>query len=98
VSVFDLTATAGSADGIVMATVGVLGDLRELRLDPRLYRSRDADALAAEIVATVRSAAKCAAQEAFHAVAAQLPPGTDPEEADLLFGPALHELERPSGT
>lgn len=90
----DLAATAESPDGMVGATVGAFGDLRELYLDPRHHRSRDAAMLTENIMATVRAAENAAARLAFDVIAAQLPPGTEPGEADLLFGPALHELNR----
>ncbi|GAA2826975.1 YbaB/EbfC family nucleoid-associated protein [Crossiella cryophila] len=91
----DLTATAESPDGLVEATVGAFGDLRELDLDPRHQRGRDAAALAETILATVRAAAHAAAATAYHVLAPDLPPDLDPDEADLLFGPALHALDHP---
>lgn len=45
----DLSETAFSPDRTVAATVGARGELRELVLDPRIYRSTDAKALAATI-------------------------------------------------
>ncbi|MGO1056130.1 YbaB/EbfC family nucleoid-associated protein [Crossiella sp. CA198] len=91
----ELTATAASPDGLVEATVGAFGDLRELDLDPRHHRSRDATALAATILATVRAATSTAAIAACEVLAPDLPPDLDPAEADLLFGPALHALDHP---
>ncbi|WP_158851025.1 YbaB/EbfC family nucleoid-associated protein [Saccharothrix deserti] len=45
----------------------------------------------------MRAAANSAARTAYDVVAAQLPPGSTPEEADLIFAPALHALDRHTG-
>ncbi|MET8150009.1 YbaB/EbfC family nucleoid-associated protein [Actinoplanes sp. NPDC049668] len=59
----ELRVSAESDDGLILATVGPRGELLDLRLDPRIYRDLDADALARKIVATVeRAAAKTSAQ------------------------------------
>lgn len=88
-----VTAHATSPDGMVEATAGVFGDLRELRLDPRQQRTRDTIALAETIMATVRAAGEAAARKAFAGVSSHFPPGTRPEKADLLFVPLLHTLD-----
>lgn len=90
----DLSATAESPDGLIEVTVGAFGELRELHLDPRIQRRQDAEALAAAILATVRAAAGTAADLTFDLVRDQLAPGATRAEADLLFGPALRELDR----
>jgi len=46
----ELEYVASSMDGLVEVTVGVRGDLRAIHLDPRVSRSRDADALADHIL------------------------------------------------
>lgn len=51
-----VTASADSADGLITATVGGRGELRELWLHPRIYRMSDSARLAAEITGTVRAA------------------------------------------
>jgi DNA-binding protein YbaB len=51
-----VTGTAWSEDRMVKAVVGPRGHLVELELDPRIYRRPNSKALAATIVATVRSA------------------------------------------
>jgi DNA-binding protein YbaB len=79
----EIRATGCSEDGLVTAVVGGRGQLVELELDPRVYRDRDATALAGKIVAAVREAAAEAEQEA-----AALLGSEDPR-----FGPALHALE-----
>ncbi len=52
----DVSETAVSEDGLVAATVGARGELRELVLDPRIYRTTDAKALTATIINTMRDA------------------------------------------
>lgn len=52
-SIQDLSETAYSQDRTVAATVGARGELRDLVLDPRVYRSTDAKALAATIKQTI---------------------------------------------
>lgn len=49
----ELSETAYAPDRTVAATVGARGELRELVLDPRIYRSTDAKALAATIKQTI---------------------------------------------
>jgi hypothetical protein len=80
----------GSADGFLTATAGYLGTLLELHVDPRVYRVRDAGALARTVLDTARTAADRATLAAFEAVA--MPPTHD--DVDLLFNPALRELDR----
>lgn len=52
----ELSETAYSADGLVAATVDAQGQLTELQLDPRAFRTSDATTLAETITATVRQA------------------------------------------
>ncbi len=52
-----MSATADSPDGLVRATVNARGELLELELDERIYRTADSVALAATINATIQSAA-----------------------------------------
>jgi DNA-binding protein YbaB len=83
-----LTVTAKSADRLVEVTVGAHGELRSLRLDPRVHRVRES--LADTIKHTVRTAAETASRKAFTA----LLPDADPDTGDTGFGPVLHELDR----
>jgi len=69
-----LQVSAVSADGLVQATVGPRGQLIDLRLDHRAYRSVDADDLAQTIVATARQAAERTAGEVATLMAGYLPP------------------------
>lgn len=86
--------TASSDDGFIDATAGPNGDLRSLRLDPRIYRVHDADALARDIVDTVRAAADTARREAFDVLKPLLPGNATVDGADLAFDPVLHHLDR----
>lgn len=51
-----VTGTAWSDDRLIKAVVGPRGQLLELEIDPRVYRTPNSKALAASIVATVRAA------------------------------------------
>ncbi|WP_163572785.1 YbaB/EbfC family nucleoid-associated protein [Fodinicola feengrottensis] len=55
-----MEATAESPDGLVAATVNSSGDVVELELDDRVYRTSDSAALAAAITQTIRAAASIA--------------------------------------
>jgi DNA-binding protein YbaB len=52
-SIQEIAETAYSPDRTVAATVGARGELRDLQLDPRIYRTTDAKALAATIKQTI---------------------------------------------
>jgi DNA-binding protein YbaB len=93
----DLAETAESADGLIQATVGGRGELRSLWLDPRIYRFRDAEALADDIRRTVGTAAKAARQRAYDLLKPNLPPDATVESADLYLDPVLVELDRITG-
>lgn len=62
--------------GTITATVGGRGELRHLELDQRVFRDANAAALADDILATLRAAAKQAADEAFRLTTKAL--GEDP--------------------
>jgi DNA-binding protein YbaB len=87
----DLVAVEESWDGLVRVSVGAFGDLRELHLDPRT--ARDAAALAADVMHTVRTAAAGAAESAQRLVP-DLMPGTTTHDVDLAFDPVLYQLDR----
>jgi DNA-binding protein YbaB len=93
-SMDDATGTAESADGLVAVTVGATGELLELTLSPRIYRSTDSAELADLIVETIRAAGKEAAKHAFAALKPFLPPEVGPDTADLVLDPILHQLSR----
>jgi hypothetical protein len=86
-------ATADSDDGLITATAGGRGELIELELDPRIYRTTDAGALAQNIVDTIRQAVELAADEAFVLTREVLSPKATRAAADLAFDPVLNLLE-----
>ncbi|MCE6997998.1 YbaB/EbfC family nucleoid-associated protein [Saccharothrix sp. S26] len=92
-----MEATASSDDGLVDVTVGPGGELRALRLDPRLYRRPDAAALARAITRAARAAAEDARQAAFDMLAPLLPADATAADTDLAFDPLLHHLDRAGG-
>lgn len=51
-----ITGTAWSDDRLIKAVVGPRGQLIELEIDPRVYRTPNSKALAASILSTVRAA------------------------------------------
>jgi hypothetical protein len=67
--------------------------LIELELDPRIYRTTDAGALAQNIVDTIRQAVELAADEAFVLTREVLSPKATRAAADLAFDPVLNLLE-----
>ncbi|MFC0531058.1 YbaB/EbfC family nucleoid-associated protein [Phytohabitans kaempferiae] len=54
--IMEITGTAWSDDRLVKAVVGPRGQLIELEIDPRVYRTPNSKALAATIMSTVRAA------------------------------------------
>jgi DNA-binding protein YbaB len=89
----DTTGTAQSDDGLIEATVGLYGEVRELVLDPRIYRSADATALA-ESVRDVINAAVADAQATAAGQLSSLFPGGLSDPADLALEPINAELRR----
>jgi DNA-binding protein YbaB len=85
--------TAWSSDGYVTASVGARGELRDLVLDPRIYRDADAEALATSIQDTIVEATRLARRQAFDALRPLLAPHATEDEADLAFDPLLHHLD-----
>jgi len=69
----ELTETAYSSDRTVGATVGGHGELRELVLDPRIYRTTDSAALAATIRDTITRATDAASASLFELIGPMLP-------------------------
>jgi DNA-binding protein YbaB len=90
-AVADSTGTAESADGLIEATVGVHGELVDLTLDPRLYRTPDADALAEQIRTTVNEAGHNAQEKLRRDLSRYLPEDAD-GAADLGFEAFLREF------
>ena len=54
--IMEITGTAWSEDRMIKAVVGPRGQLIELEIDPRVYRTPNSKALAATIISTVRAA------------------------------------------
>jgi len=54
--IMEITGTAWSEDRLIKAVVGPRGQLTELEIDPRVYRTPNSKALAASIMSTVRAA------------------------------------------
>ncbi|MEV6637798.1 YbaB/EbfC family nucleoid-associated protein [Actinoplanes sp. NPDC051470] len=88
-----ISARAESPDGLIMVVVGARGELRELRLDPRIYRQPDSRALARGITATLEAATADAQRQVFELVRDLLPAGATAREADLDFDPFLHQVK-----
>jgi DNA-binding protein YbaB len=89
----DTAGTAQSEDGLIEATVGLYGEVRELVLDPRIYRTADATALA-ESVRAVINAAVADAQATAAGQLSTLFPGGLSDPSDLAFEPLNAELRR----
>jgi DNA-binding protein YbaB len=89
----ETTGSAESADGLIAVTVGLYGDVRELTLDPRIYREADSAALAERIRTVLNEAAEAAQQNAVRELSVLFPDGTaDPSE--IAFGPMLSEIDK----
>ncbi|MGW6282660.1 YbaB/EbfC family nucleoid-associated protein [Kribbella sp. NPDC055071] len=89
---------AESADGLVHATTNGRGELIDLFLDPRIYRTADAGALAADIRSTIRAAVVQAQADVLQASKASLfPAGKDPAEIDLEFDALLEHVRTAKG-
>jgi DNA-binding protein YbaB len=88
----DIRGTAYSDDGLITAVVGGRNELRELELDPRIYRERNANELAARIVETVRAAAAEAERETAKIAEKLVPPNKRGDDFDPMFDPVLHRL------
>jgi DNA-binding protein YbaB len=61
--VFEITGTAWSDDRLIKAVVGPRGQLTELEIDPRIYRTPNSKALAANILGAVRRAVEDAMRQ-----------------------------------
>ncbi|MFD0200333.1 MULTISPECIES: YbaB/EbfC family nucleoid-associated protein [Saccharothrix] len=85
--------TAESANRTVVAVAGPFGELRELRIDPRVYRVQDARRLSEDVLEASRAAADRACRAAFDAARVLLPEDAEPTGADLVLGPVLRELD-----
>ncbi|MEJ3746504.1 YbaB/EbfC family nucleoid-associated protein [Actinomycetes bacterium KLBMP 9797] len=94
----DTTGTAESPDGLIHATVSGRGQLLELKLDPRIYRSQDGAALAGDIVDAIRRATEDAQRRVVAAVGPRLlPPDVPVELVDVEFDSFFQHLTRLMG-
>ena len=80
-----LSGTAWSDDGMIKAVVGPRGQLVDLEIDPRVFRSPDAKELQAKILATAASAARDVSEQAKELMYSQLP--TDMSEVRSRYLP-----------
>lgn len=90
----DIEVTADSPDGLISATVVGRGELSELRLDPRIYRTADSKALAKSIVDTIGAAVEMAEEELFTITRPFLPPGAEFGGTDAHTDPFMHQLDK----
>lgn len=88
----DIEVTADSADGLISATVVGRGELSELYLDPRIYRTPDSKALADSIVDTVKDAVEQSRERLFEITRQYLPPGAKLESTDVHTDPFINQL------
>ncbi|WP_163509594.1 YbaB/EbfC family nucleoid-associated protein [Fodinicola acaciae] len=88
-----LESEAESASGLVTAVVGVRHDLRSLRIDPHVFRVRDADALVADVLEAVRAGCADVDREARALAEKAGLVGRDDREVDLAYDPLLRELD-----
>lgn len=94
----ETTSTAESDDGLIEATVNGRGHLTELRLDARIYRSQDSEALAKDILDATRRAAEQAQVEVVETAGRRLlPPDLPAELVDAEFDPIFRHVVRLKG-
>jgi DNA-binding protein YbaB len=87
------TGTGESPDGMIEATVGVYGELVELDIDPRIYRTQDAEALAEQICTAVNAAREAAQDQVRRDLVRYV--GTEDEgPSGIAFEPFLRQLGR----
>jgi DNA-binding protein YbaB len=68
-----VTGEAWSDDRLIKAVVGPRGQLLDLEIDPRIYRTPNSKALAASIIATVRAAVENVLREGSEILDENLP-------------------------
>ncbi|SFB35795.1 Conserved DNA-binding protein YbaB [Amycolatopsis marina] len=90
----DITATADSPNGLISATVVGRGELRELYLDPRIYRTADSKALAEAIVDTVHEAVEMSREQLFAITRQFLPKDAKLPATDVHTDPFMHQLDK----
>ncbi|WP_235999407.1 YbaB/EbfC family nucleoid-associated protein [Qaidamihabitans albus] len=88
----DIEVTADSPDGLISATVVGRGELSDLYLDPRIYRTKDSKALAKAIVDTISDAVAQSHDELFEITRHYLPPTAKRDSTDVHTDAFLHQL------
>jgi len=76
----ELTATAESRDGLVRVTVGPRGQVRDIELDPRVYRKLSPSQLARAIMEQIGGATEQVADRTKELMAPFMPQGLPLEE------------------
>lgn len=79
----DLTVTATSGDGMVTVTMGHRGQVRSLKLNPRVYQKLSPSELSAAILAQINTATAQVAERSKELMAPFVPEGLPYEE---VFG------------
>jgi len=98
-SMEEITETAYSPDRLVAATVGAQGQLKKLTLDPRIYRTTDANALAATITKTIQDAIDAITAKMMELAEPMLPPGARLDEnSGLELDSFLEQLPTANGS
>ncbi|PRX47020.1 DNA-binding protein YbaB [Prauserella shujinwangii] len=88
----DIEVTADSPDGLISATVVGRGELSDLYLNPRIYRTKDSRALARAIVDTIADAVARSHDELFELTRRYLPPTAKRDSTDVHTDAFLHQL------
>jgi len=97
-SMEEVSETAFSGDGLVAATIGARGELKELVLDPRIYRTTDAKALAASIAGAIRDATAAVTARMVELTAPLLPENTPRgEHGEIDFDAVLQQASGKRG-
>lgn len=90
----DIEETADSPDGLVTATVVGRGELSDLYLDPRIYRTKDSKALAESIVDTIKEAVSKSHDQLFDITREYLPDNADRAGTDVHTDAFMHQLDK----
>jgi DNA-binding protein YbaB len=93
-SLEEVAETAHSSDGLIAATIGARGELKELVLDPRIYRTTDATALATAITETIHAATEAVATRMMEIAEPLLPDGLPSGSG---AGPDLNSVRQVTG-
>lgn len=85
----EVTGTAWSDDRLIKAVVGPRGQLVELEIDPRVYRTPNSKALAASIISTIRAAVDDATAQIKTIMEAALPHSRDAKIGDVSLADVM---------